>query len=59
MTIFGQNKEKLKGIGGKKDWLKFRKNYEDLERFTQNLKNLNKEWIFISFHFSGKTPLLR
>ncbi len=37
MTIFGQYKEKLKGIGGRKAWVKFRRNYEHLERFCARL----------------------
>ncbi len=41
MTIFGQYKEKLKGIGGRKAWVKFRRNYEDLERSCVNKKILN------------------
>ncbi len=38
MTIFGQYKEKLKGIGGRKAPVKFRRNYEDLERSCVNKK---------------------
>ncbi len=55
MTIFGQYKEKLKGIGGKKARIKLRRNYEDLER--SYLKNSNGELVFISFHFLGKNFL--
>ncbi len=40
MTIFGQYKEKLKGIGGRMVWVKFRRNYEDLETslYIKNIK---------------------
>ncbi len=40
MTIFGQYKEKLTGIRGREGWVKFRRNYEDLERFCVNKKYL-------------------
>ncbi len=68
MIIFGQYKEKLKGKEGRKAWVKFRKNYEDLERSCVNKKykidnkilNIQTENGFsFNFIFQEKTPLLR